>query len=75
MSLKKKITERIKPYGEDAERVTRLIGNGYLLSELNAIWKFELRQYNEINGISAACFARSAQNHAYFTAVNPSPLH
>jgi len=44
--LEEKITERIKPYWEDAKRVTRLIGNGYLLSELNDIWKIELRQYN-----------------------------
>ena len=29
--LEEKITERIKPYWEDAMRVTRLIGNGYLL--------------------------------------------
>lgn len=33
-------------YWEDAKRVIRLIGKGYLLSELNAIWKNELRQYN-----------------------------
>jgi hypothetical protein len=26
--------------------VTRLIGDGYLLSELNAIWKKDFRQYN-----------------------------
>jgi transposase len=37
--LEEKITERIKPYWEDAECVTRLIGKGYLLSERNAIWK------------------------------------
>ena len=44
--LEEKITGRIKPYWEDARRVTRLIGNGYLLSELNAIWKTDFRQYN-----------------------------
>jgi hypothetical protein len=44
--LEEKITERIKPYWEDAKRLTRLIGNGYLLSELNAIRKNELRPYN-----------------------------
>jgi len=44
--LEEKITERIKPYWEDANYVTRLIGNGYLLSELNAIWKTDFRQYN-----------------------------
>jgi transposase len=44
--LEEKITERIKPYWEDARRVTRLIGNGYLLSELNAIWKTDFRQFN-----------------------------
>ena len=44
--LEEKITERIKPYWEDAKRVTRLIGDGYLLFELNAIWKKDFRQYN-----------------------------
>ena len=44
--LEDKITERIKPYWEDATRVTRLVGNGYLLSELNAVWKTDFRQYN-----------------------------
>ena len=44
--LEEKITERIKPYWEGAKRVTRLIGNGYLLFELNAIWKTHFRQYN-----------------------------
>lgn len=44
--IEEKITERIKLYWEDAKHVTRLIGNGYLLSELNAIWKNELRQCN-----------------------------
>ena len=44
--LEEKITERIKPYWEDAKRVTRLVGNGYLLSELNVIWKIGFRQYN-----------------------------
>ena len=44
--LEEKIIERIKPYWEDAKYVTRLIGNGYLLSELNAIWKTDFRQYN-----------------------------
>lgn len=51
--LEEKITERIKPYWEDAKRVTRLIGNGYLLSELNAIWKIDFRQYSYLNGISS----------------------
>ena len=41
--LEEKITERIKPYWEDAKRVTRLIGNGYLVSELNVIWKRDFR--------------------------------
>jgi transposase len=44
--LEEKITERIKPYWEDAKHVAKLIGNGYLVSELNATWKIELRQFN-----------------------------
>jgi len=35
-ALEDKITERIKPYWEDTNRVVSLIGQGYLLSELNA---------------------------------------
>jgi len=34
-ALEDKITERIRPYWEDAQRVLSLIGSGYLLSELN----------------------------------------
>jgi len=37
--LEEKITERIRPYWEDAKRVTRLIGKSYLVSELNVIGK------------------------------------
>ena len=44
--LEEEIIKRIRPCWEDTKRVTRLIGNGYLLSELNAILKIELRQYN-----------------------------
>lgn len=45
-AIEKAITARIKPYWGEAKHVTRLIGNGYLLSELNAIWKTGFRQYN-----------------------------
>lgn len=41
-NFEEKITERFKPYWEDAKSVTRLIENSILLSELNAIWKNEL---------------------------------
>ncbi len=34
--LEQAITERIRPYWEEAKKVSSLIGNGYLLSELNA---------------------------------------
>ena len=34
--LETAITERIRPYWEDAKRVVSLIGSGYLISELNA---------------------------------------
>lgn len=44
--LEERITEGIRPFWEDTKRVARLIGNGYLLSELNAIWKIDFRQYN-----------------------------
>ena len=44
--LEEEIIKRIKLYWEDTKRMTRLIGNGYLLSELDAILKIELRQYN-----------------------------
>ena len=37
--LEEAITEKIRPYWEDASRVVSLIGNGYLLSELNATEK------------------------------------
>ena len=35
-SLEDAITRKIRPYWEDAANVISLIGNGYLLSELNA---------------------------------------
>ena len=38
-ALEDAITERIRPYWEEAERVCRLIGSGYLLSELNATYR------------------------------------
>ena len=51
--LEEEIIKRIKPSWEDAKRVTRLIGNGYLHSELNAILKIELRQHNWLNCMTA----------------------
>lgn len=36
-SLEDAITNRIRPYWEDAKHVIKLIGSGYLLTELNAI--------------------------------------
>lgn len=36
-TLEEKITERIRPYWEDAKRVKSLIGDGWMLSEVNAI--------------------------------------
>jgi hypothetical protein len=45
-ALEDKITETIKPYWEDTNRVVSLIGQGYLLSELNAIVSEELLQNN-----------------------------
>ena len=41
-ALEDKITERIRPYWEDVGRVISLIGEGYLLSELNATYSEEL---------------------------------
>jgi len=37
--LEEALTERIRPYWEDAKRVTRLIGSSYLVSELNVSYK------------------------------------
>lgn len=45
-ALEDKITERIRPYWEDVNRVTSLIGSSYLLSELNATHSEELLQCN-----------------------------
>lgn len=36
-TLEDKITEQIRPYWEDAKRVRSLIGNGWMLREVNAI--------------------------------------
>jgi len=44
--LDEAIIERIRPYWEDTKRVTRLIGSGYLLSELNATNQKGLHQHN-----------------------------
>ena len=45
-SLEEAITERIRPYWEDAKRVTHLIGSGYLLSELNDTSRAGFRLFN-----------------------------
>lgn len=45
-SLEEAITEKIRPYWEDAAKVIQLIGDGYLLSELNATYKTGLHRFN-----------------------------
>ena len=53
-TLEDAITERIRPYWEDARRVKSLIGSSYLPSELNAIPNHDFRQDNYLNGIRAS---------------------
>ena len=44
--LEDAITQKIRPYWEDATKVVSLIGDGYLLSELNATNRRGLPNYN-----------------------------
>lgn len=44
--LEDAITQRIKPYWQEPERVKSLIGSSYLTTELNAIIREELIQFN-----------------------------
>jgi len=45
-TLEDAITERIRPYWEDAKRVASLIGSGYLPSELNAFPNSDFLSFN-----------------------------
>ena len=45
-ALEERIIERLRPYWEHTQRVTRLIGSSYLVSELNAMNESELIQFN-----------------------------
>lgn len=45
-ALEDAITERIRPYWEDTQRVCRLIGSGYLLSELNVTYRRGFLSFN-----------------------------